>query len=74
MSTDISQKAQDKDLLIFCEGILPPSCQFIVISSNDSDRLRILSGSNEHLTSRGPLYDVINAIKTVWAGNVQKEQ
>ena len=74
MSRDISQKAQDKALLIYREGLLPPPCQFIAISFNDSDRLRILGGSSGNLASRGPPYDVINAIKNVWAGNVQKER
>ena len=74
MSTDISQKAQDKDLLIYREGPLPPPCQFLAISFNDSDRLRIISGSNGSSASGGPPYDVINAIKNVWSGNVQKEQ
>ena len=72
MSTDISQKAQDKDLLIYREGPLPPPCQFLAISFNDSDRLRIISGGNG--PSGGPPYDVINSIKNVWSGNVQKEQ
>lgn len=74
MSTDISQKAQDKDLLIFREGALPPPCQFLAISFNDSDRLRIISGSNGTSTANVTPYDVINAIKNVWGGNVQKEQ
>jgi hypothetical protein len=74
MSTDISQKAQDKDLLIYREGPLPPPCQFLAISFNDSDRLRIISGSNGPSTPNGPPYDVINAIKNVWGGNIQREQ
>lgn len=76
MSTDISQKAQDKDLLIYREGPLPPPCQFLAISFNDSDRLRIISGSTGPSTSasNGPPYDVINAIKNVWGVHVQKEQ
>jgi len=60
--------------LIYREGPLPPPCQFLAISFNDSDRLRIISGSNGPSASSGPPYDVINAIKNVWGGHVQKEQ
>lgn len=74
MSTDISQKAQDKDLLVYREGPLPPPCQFLAISFNDSDRLRIIGGSNGSSSFGGPPYDVINAIKNVWGVHVQKEQ
>ena len=76
MSTDISQKAQDKDLLVFREAALPPPCKFLAISFNDSDRLRIIGGSssNGSSTSNVAPYDVINATKNVWGGNVQKEQ
>ena len=74
MSTDISQKAQDKDLLVYRQGLLPPPCQFLAISFDYSDRLRIMSGSNGNSTSSGPPYDVINAIKNVWGGNVRREQ
>lgn len=74
MSTDISQKAQDKDLMIFRQAALPPPCQFLAISFNDSDRLRIISGGNGSSTPNVAPYDVINATKNVWSGNVQKEQ
>ena len=60
--------------MIYREGPLPPPCQFLAISFNDSDRLRIISGSNGPSTSSGLPYDVINAIKNVWGGNVQKSQ
>jgi hypothetical protein len=74
MSTDISQKAQDKDLLVFREADLPPPCQFLAISFNDSDRLRIIGGSSNPSAPSVIPYDVINATKNVWGGNVQKEQ
>jgi hypothetical protein len=74
MSTDISQKALDKDLLIFREGPLPPPCQFLAISFNDNDRLRIISGSGGTSTPNVAPNDVINAVKNVWGGNIQKEQ
>jgi len=74
MSTDILPKSQDKDILIYREGPLPPPCQFLAISFNDSDRLRIISGSSGSSTSSGPPYDVISAIKNIWGENVQKER
>ena len=60
--------------MIFRGGPLPPPCQFLAISFNDGDRLRIISGSNGASTSNVAPYDVINSTKNVWGGNVQKEQ
>jgi hypothetical protein len=74
MSTDISQKAMDKDILIFREGTLPPPCQFLAITFNDNDRLRVINGSASPSTSNVAPNDVINAIKNVWNMNVQREQ
>ena len=63
MATDLSKRAMDKDTLIYRSGDIPPPCAFMAISFHEGDRLRLVRAPNE----------VINAVKSTWGGNVQKE-
>ncbi|KAG8814055.1 hypothetical protein FRC17_001305 [Serendipita sp. 399] len=63
MATDISKRAMDKDTLIYRQGDIPSPCVFMAVSFNDGDKLRLINASNE----------VINAVKNIWGGNVQRE-
>lgn len=53
----------DKDLLVFREGAIPSPAQFMAVAFNEGDKIRLILAPNE----------VINAVKNVWGGNVQKE-
>ncbi|KAG8852332.1 hypothetical protein FRB91_006586 [Serendipita sp. 411] len=63
MATDISKRAMDKDTLIYRQGDIPSPCVFMAVSFNDGDKLSLINASNE----------VINAVKNIWGGNVQRE-
>jgi hypothetical protein len=53
----------DKDTLIYKQGDIPSPCTFMAVTFSEGDRLRLIRVPNE----------VINAVKNVWGGNIQKE-
>jgi hypothetical protein len=53
----------DKDTLVYRLGDIPTPCNFMAVSFNEGDRLRLVKAPN----------DVINAVKNVWGGNIQRE-
>lgn len=53
----------DKDTLVYKQGEIPSPCNFMAVSFQDGDKLRLIRPPN----------DVINAVKAIWGGGIQKE-
>ncbi|KIJ55632.1 hypothetical protein M422DRAFT_24205 [Sphaerobolus stellatus SS14] len=66
MSVDISKKLMDKDSLIFREGPLPSPSEFISVSFNQGDRIRIMS---EDIPP-----EALNTIRVLLGQTVQDEE
>ncbi|CAF1074027.1 unnamed protein product [Rotaria sordida] len=65
MSTDVSKKQQDKDLLIFQLGVPPQSTSFFAVSFNEWDKLRLI----------GAPHDLIRAVQqTIGTNVIQREE
>lgn len=50
ISTDISKKQLDKDVLIFQHGVIPTRTSFFAISFNEYDKLRLIGAPPELIT------------------------